>query len=251
MLSVDAVHNDRMNPPSRGRGWRALFAASLAAALLLSGCSDDGAADASDGETSSGGGGEGSPPEPYLPVPDGVELTTQGTELGLEESATVAYEPRQDEVGALDITVTRMDKASFDMFTGWKLSPETKTTQPSFVHATIRNVGATDLGGRRPPLYAVDGDNRLIEPSKFASSFTPCPSQDFPKKFQTGDEVDTCLVYLAPDKGDLVAVSFRPTQDFDPIIWVGELTQPEPPKDDKSKGSNKGDKNKNNQGGNN
>ncbi len=129
--------------------------------------------------------------KPYLPVPDGVELTTQGTELGLEESATVAYEPRQGEVGALDITVTRLDKASFKDFTGWKLSPETKKTQPYFVHARIRNVGATDLGGRRPPLYAVDGDNKLIESSTFASTFKPCPSAPFPKSFKTGDTVSS------------------------------------------------------------
>ena len=102
------------------------------------------------------------------------------------------------------------------------------------MHAKIRNVGATDLGGRRPPLYAVDGDNKLIESSTFASTFKPCPSEAFPKKFKTGDAVDTCLVYLAPDKGELAAVSFRPTEDFDPIIWVGELTTPEPPKDEQA-----------------
>jgi hypothetical protein len=216
----------------------------LGLALLLSGCSDDGTADASGDETTTSG-GEGSPPEPYLPVPDGVELTTQGTELGLDESATVAYEPRQGEVGALEITVTRLDKASFDLFQGWRLDAKTKSTQPYFVHAKITNVGATDLGGRRPPLYAVDGDNKLIESSTFASTFRPCPSADFPKKFRTGDSVNTCLVYLAPDKGDLVAVSFRPTEDFDPIIWVGEITQPEPPKD---KGKGKQDKGNKNQG---
>jgi hypothetical protein len=31
------------------------------------------------------------------------------------------------------------------------------------------------------------------------------------------------MVYLSPDKGDLTAVSFRPTQDFNPIIWEGEV----------------------------
>lgn len=241
------MHNDRMIPPTRRRGWRALFAAALAVALLLSGCSDDGSADASGEETSSGG--EGSPPEPYLPVPDGVELSTQGAELGLGETATVAYEPRQGEVAALDITVTRLDKASFDLFTGWQLDAKTKSTQPYFVHAKITNVGATDLGRRRPPLYAVDGDNKLIESSTFASSFKPCPSNDFPKTFKTGDSVNACLVYLAPDKGELVAVSFRPTEDFDPIVWVGEITQPAPPKPEKTT-TGKGNKNQD-QGGDN
>jgi len=250
------MHNDRMISRPARRPWRALLTASLAATLLLAGCSDSGDTEGSGDESPSGD--AGSSVKPYLPVPDGVELTTQGTQLGLGESATVAYEPRQEQVGALDITVTRLDKASFKQFSGWKLSKETKSTQPYFVHAKIRNVGSTNLGDRRPPLYAVDGENKLIESSTFASSFTPCPSANFPKKFKTGDTVSSCLVYLVPDHGDLDAVSFRPTEDFNPITWVGEITTPEPPKadsgknkgDDKGKGDknnkkNKGDKNKN------
>jgi hypothetical protein len=31
------------------------------------------------------------------------------------------------------------------------------------------------------------------------------------------------MVYLTPDKGDLNAVSFRPTQEFNPIIWEGKV----------------------------
>jgi hypothetical protein len=240
------MHNDRMNPPLDTRRWRALLAALFAAMLLLAGCSDSGDGesggdDSSSGETEAG-------VEPYLPVPDGVELTTQGTELGLGEDATVAYEPRQGQVAALDITVERLDKASFKQFQGWKLSKDIKSTQPYFVHAKIQNVGETDLGDRRPPLYAVDGDNKLIESSTFASAFTPCPSANFPKKFKTGDSVDSCLVFLVPDQGDLEAVSFRPTEEFDPITWVGELTTPEPPSSDKKddkKDKGKGDKNKN------
>ena len=52
-----------------------------------------------------------------------------------------------------------------------------------------------------------------------------------------------CLVFLAPKKGDLTAVSFRPTQDYDPITWTGELKEPKPPKPDKpgKPGKRKGD----------
>ena len=239
------MHNDRMNPPLDTRRWRALLAALFAAVLLLAGCSDSGGGESS-GDDDSSSGETDAGVEPYLPVPDGVELTTQGTELGLGEDATVAYEPRQGQVAALDITVERLDKASFKLFQGWKLSKDTKSTQPYFVHAKIQNVGETDLGDRRPPLYAVDGENKLIESSTFASAFTPCPSSSFPKKFKTGDSVDSCLVFLVPDQGDLEAVSFRPTEEFDPITWVGELTTPEPPKPDKS--DKKGDKNKGDKG---
>ena len=75
------------------------------------------------------------------------------------------------------------------------------------------------------PLYVVDGDNRLIEASTFTGTFKPCESAMFPKKFKNGDTVKACLVYLAPDKGDLTAVSFRPDQEFNPIIWTGELDE--------------------------
>jgi hypothetical protein len=47
--------------------------------------------------------------------------------------------------------------------------------------------------------------------------------------------VKVCLVFLAPKKGDLTAVSFRPTQEFDPITWTGELQKPKPPKPGKGK----------------
>jgi hypothetical protein len=43
-----------------------------------------------------------------------------------------------------------------------------------------------------------------------------------------------------PNKGDLVAASFRPTQTDIPITWTGDLKKPKPPKVDKGKGKNQG-----------
>jgi hypothetical protein len=216
-------HNAPMIARLPARSAARLLALLLASSLALTACSgdddpgDDPSSEATDAATE----------EPYLPVPEGVELTAQGEELALGDTATVAYEPRQDVVGVLDITVTRLDAASFDLFVGWELKPETRSTAPYFVHAEVTNVGESDLGGRDVPLYAVDGDNRLIEASTFVSTFRRCPSEAFPKTFKPGDTVKACLVYLAPDKGDLTAVSFRPTEAFTPITWTGELTKPE------------------------
>lgn len=219
------MHNDRMSLRALRSGARPLVGLALTSVLALSACSG-GDEDPKADETSEGTSAAASD-EPYLPVPDGVELTDQGSELELGDTATVAYEPRQDEVAALEITVTRIDKASFKLFVGWKLSPETKKTTPYFVHAKVKNVGDTDLGGRPVPVYGVDGTNKLIEASTFASTFKPCPSDPLPKKFRTGDSVQTCLVYLAPDRGELTAASFRPVEEFDPITWTGEITRPE------------------------
>ncbi len=224
---------------------RGLLGLSIAAVLALSGCSGDDSGDSASPDASGSSSSDSSSPtateKPYLPVPDGVELTPQGSELELGEKAVVAYEPRQGQVGALDIKVTRLEKTSFkESFKGWKLDDATKKTNPYFVHATVKNVGNTDLGGRRVPLYIVDGTNTLIESSTFASTFKPCPSKAFPEPFKGGDKTDVCLVYLAPDKGKLTAVSFRPTQEFDPITWTGKLTSPQSIKPLFKKGGTRG-----------
>jgi hypothetical protein len=73
----------------------------------------------------------------------------------------------------------------------------------------------------------------------FTTKFKPCASTPLPKKFEQGDSLETCLVFLSPDKGNLESVSFRPDQAFDPIEWTGDV---KPPKKDKAK--NKGGTNK-------
>ena len=174
-------------------------------------------------------------------VPDGVDLTEQGSSLEVGETATVAYEVRQGVVGVLDITVTRLEKTSFaESFVGWDLDEETKTTKPYFVRATVVNRGETDLGELRlQPLYVLDGTDTLLESTLFGSTFKPCNPDAFPAPFPPGATVDMCMVYLVPDKGDLVASSFRPTESDVPITWTGELKKPKPPKEDKG---DKGDK---------
>ena len=235
------MRRPRPNPSLRP-GLRPLAALLIALLLALSACGGGDADPGSDGssETASGddeSAGEASTAaEPYLPVPDGVELTSQGNTLDVGDKAVVAYEPRQDKVAALEITVTALKDADFNDFVGWKLTPETRKTSPYFVEATVKNVGDTNLGGEGVPLYAVDGDNKLIEASTFQSTFKPCSPQSFPTPFKRNDKGKFCLVYLAPDKGDLTAVSFRPVEEFDPITWTGKLEKA---------GAKKGDRKKN------
>jgi hypothetical protein len=232
--------------------------AALLVGAVLAGCSDDGGKDpeadpSGSGSTSASGSGSPSgsgsatpsPSEtPYLPVPDGVELTPQGSGLEIGDSAVVAYEPKQKIVGVLDITVDRLEKTSFkESFQGWKLDETTKQSNPYFVHVTVKNVGDTDLGTLKPelrriPLYIVDGNNTLVESSSFASAFKPCPSTPLPDEFKPGTKTKACLVYLAPDHGKLTAVSFRPTEDFTPIVWTGEVHKLGEKKD--TKGDKKG-----------
>lgn len=213
----------------------------LATTLALAGCSGD-AEEPSTEESQSSSETPSETEEPYLDVPDDVELTAQGSTLEVGESATVAYEPRQGMIGALDIKVTSMEKASFEQFVGWELSKQTRKTAPYFVRARVTNVGDTNLGGRPVPLYIVDDENRLIESSIFTGTFKPCDGASFPKKYKSGTTVKACMVYLAPGKGKLTAVSFRPTQEFNPITWTGDV---EPAKGTERDGKKKDRKKKN------
>lgn len=231
------MHNGRM----LRRPLTTLAAPALASVLLLGGCSGEESKTPAEGESSSKAAG----PSDYLDVPAGVELTAQGSELSFGDTATVAYEPRQGEVAAVELTVSAIEKASFKLFVGWKLSDGVRDSTPYFVRVKVTNVGDTDLGGRRVELYGVDGTNKLIESSTFASRFKPCPSESYPKKFVQGDTFQTCLVYLAPDRGELTAASFRPVEEFNPIVWTGEITRPAAltdKKGDKKKDDKQGDK---------
>lgn len=221
------------------------MALGVATTLLLAGCSSGDDDPEADVETS--GGASASEPtsataEAYLPVPEGVELTEPGSELEVGDTAVVAYRPRQNQVGALDIRITRLEQTSIKQsFTAWQLSPAGEKSTPYFVHARIENVGDTDLGGRPVPLYVVNEDDVLLESTPFASTFAPCPSKPFPKRFGPGAKTNACLVYMAPDHGELVAVSFRPEETFNPITWTGEVERYVPPKPEKrKKGNGKG-----------
>jgi hypothetical protein len=253
------MHRPRLRASFRP-GLRPLAAVLLALMLALSACGggdNPGASETSASESDETGSGDGETAEeapaeePYLPVPEGVELTAQGSALDVGDTAVVAYEPRQDKVAALEITVTGLVDADFSDFVGWKLTPETRKTSPYFVEAKVKNVGDTNLGGEGVPLYAVDGNNKLIEASTFQSTFKPCSPESFPKPFKKNDKGKFCLVYLAPDKGDFTAVSFRPVEEFDPITWTGKLRKPGAGGRKKSGGNNNGGGNNNDGGGNN
>jgi hypothetical protein len=222
----------------------ALVALVATAALLASCSADDNDPDVGSSTSPATLGETGTAPAssaPALPVPAGVELSPQGSQLKVGDTATVAYELRQGVVGVLDIKVTRLEKTSFKKsFAGWDLDQAQKNSNPYFVRVTLTNRGETDLGGKRIPLYIVDGTNTLVEATTFASSFTPCQPGEFPAKFKPGRSMKACLVFLSPKKGALTAVSFRPTQEFDPITWTGELQKPKPPKPDKGKKGKKG-----------
>ena len=217
-------------------GGRWLVAVAATAVLTLTACtgpaadSEDGSAPAArSGDTSGTTTGAAGGPAPYLPVPDGVVLTDPGSELGVGESAVVAWQPRQGQVGVLRMTVRKMEHADIKALKEWQLDAAGRRSSLYYLTVAVENIGEQDLGGSRIPLYVLDDAHTLVESSSFRTKFAPCPSRAPPDAFEQGAETTACLVYLVPRRGSLQAASFRPTDEFNPITWVGKVTEPKKP----------------------
>ncbi len=168
---------------------RRLGALLAAAALLLGACTGSG--DGSSGPlrvraTVSGSGEPGGPtgtvagPTPYLPVPDGVVLTDQGSELGVGETAIVAWRPAKGEVAVLSLRVRQLRRAPIKELADWQLDAAGRQSSLFYVTVTAENLGETDLGGTRIPLYVADDKSALVESNAFKTEFKPCPSPALP-----------------------------------------------------------------------
>lgn len=223
----------------------------LAVALLLGGvltaCGDDAPADGQAGGPSSKPTGSAnsstsptaetttttttreptpSEPPPYLPVPDGVRLTEQGTRLRLGERASVAWEPRRDTVGVLDVRIQRVERTALKAFAAFQLDRTQRRATPYYVRARVANTGRSDLSGVPVPIY-VDAGGVLVQATPIPVRFAPCQPRAFPARYRPGGRVDVCLVYFVPDGSRVDAVTFRPTREYDPITWTGRVTRPQ------------------------
>lgn len=153
-------------------------------------------------------------------APSGTVLTEPGSDLPLGAAATVTWQPRQSLVGTLRLSVDRVERTTYrKSFRDWKVDATKKTFAPYFVHAQVTNVGRVNLGGVGVPLYGESAAAALVEPAVFKERFKPCHPSTLPKPFVAGASASVCLVYLVPDRGQLVGAAFRPTQEFAPIVW--------------------------------
>ena len=242
------MQNMGVPPASRSTSRLSLAVLTTASALVLAGCSADSGAgatkDASASTSASASASEAaaSPtPSSTVPVPDDVEATEQGSKLTFGDSANVIYEPTEGKGTVLKLTVKSVRKGTLADFKGFILD-DTYKQKASYYYATVqvKNVGEGDVGGVGVPLWGVNAANTLLPAVNFTTSFKPCPSKPLPKKFAPGATLSTCLVYLSPDRGTLEAVSYRPSQEFDPITWTGDLTTPKPTPKKKAKSDKKG-----------
>jgi hypothetical protein len=206
-----------------------IAAVTTAAALALGGCSSEGAA--KDTGSSSGAASSSASPSPSstVPVPEGTDLTEQGSKLSFGDPATVIFEPSEGRGTVLQLTVKSVEQGSLDDFKGFILDDSYKQ-KASYYYATVavKNVGEGDVGGVGVPVWGVNSANTLLPAVNFTTGFKPCSSKPLPKSFPKDATLSTCLVYLSPDKGKLEAVSYRPSQEFNPVTWTGDITTPKP-----------------------
>ncbi|MFT4084696.1 MAG: hypothetical protein QM638_19125 [Nocardioides sp.] len=217
---------------------RALGGAVLVASLLgsaLTGCGS-GSSDSS-GSSSSGSGSSSVSADQAGSAATGIPTTTApGSALKLGQVATLDWSPSQKLTGRIKIKVTKLERTSYaKTFTGWNIPKSFRKRSPYFIRARVANVGKTDLGGQQTPLYGLSNADELVAAASFGSTFKACTPSSLPKNFGRGKSVSVCLVVLVPNKGRLVGVSYRPTEDVEPITWKGKVTTYTEPKAKKSK----------------
>jgi hypothetical protein len=217
------------------RGPSRVLAAVAVAALTMTGCSENGEPGAVASASSSPS------PSTTVSIPADASLTEQGTELSFGSTGTVLFEPDQNRGTVLDLTVKSAREGSLDDFKGFILDdPYKKNANYFYVDVTVENVGEGDVGGVPVPLWGVNAENTLLPAVNFTTKFPSCPSQQLPDTFGASDTFETYLVFLSPDHGTLEALSYRPSQEFNPITWTGEIQPPAKPEKDKKGKSGKG-----------
>jgi hypothetical protein len=222
------VHNVGV-PLPKTRALLALVA--LTAAAALGACSEGTGSTAQKPATTSATPTASPSPSSTVKVPDGVQLTAQGTRLSFGRTATVIFEATQSRGSVLQLTVRGVRRGTLADFRGFILDDAYKK-QADYYYATVRvrNVGTGNVGGVPVPLWGVNAANTLLPAVNFTTRFAKCPSRQLPASFGPGTTLDTCLVYLSPNKGSLRAISYRPSQAFNPVTWTGRVAQPATPR---------------------
>lgn len=207
-----------------------LAAAALALATLagLVGCSTgsdaaSSAASSSSASSSSSGSASGSAspsPSSTVSVPARVSLTAGGSRLSYGDAAKVVFESTRGRGTVLRLTVEGVRRGRIEDFKGFILDdPYKKRASYYYAKVKVTNIGGGDVGGVPVPLWGVNAENVLLPAVNFTTTFRPCPSRPLPATFGPHARLSTCLVFLSPDHGALTAVSYRPSQAFNPITW--------------------------------
>ncbi len=175
--------------------------------------------------------------EPSTP-PGG--LTAAGTELGLGETATVAWVPlaESDGTGAqkgieLKVSVVAIEEGSPGDLKNLELEPDQKGSVPFYVRLKLEAPTSRGIPGNEDPadsFTAIDDRGEEQGSVIFLGSFQPCEEVQPPKQFDSGASFETCSTYLMKAGGSIESVQWdsgpakanQVTPYFeDPIVWEG------------------------------
>lgn len=155
---------------------------------------------------------------PRVNVPKGITLTETGTMLKVGEPAWAAYADAK-QVSVLRVTVSKVVKGSMRDFRTFELSAKQRASTPFYVSATVRNEGPRPLPQAAVPLYGFDSTDTAFPANALIGSFERCTAAPLAGRFEPGDTVRTCLVYLVPPNATLETIQLRVTRDAEPISW--------------------------------
>lgn len=203
-----------------------------AAALALTGCSDDddSGSNAADQETDTS---QEAAPEPEAEpdaaeeespaaAPKEVEVTPPGTKLKIGERAVVPYD-RAGATGHVGITVTGVsdvDKAAFDAALGENGDAD---ITPFCVEYTIENADGSDLGGSYPPdLTGTTADGGDPGATVFGADIEGCAEGVAPDEFAEAGATYETKRLQGSGPGATVAGASYEEDDYadEPIVWT-------------------------------
>jgi hypothetical protein len=197
----------------------------VSVALALAGCSGDKKDDDKAGTPTTSSTPTGTPTT-SVSLPAGATLTAPGTSLDFGQEAIVEYSPNQRPGTVLSLIVDDARKGALSDLKGFELNTDYKKNGSYYyVDVTVKNLGTVDAGGWGIPISGVNEADVLLPAVRFTSVFKPCASKSLPKKFPQNSTFSTCMVFLAPNHGQLTALSF-PSPDADAtksITWTGDV----------------------------
>ncbi len=189
------------------RAPRFVAAVAVVAVAALAGCS--------------GGSGSDSTPTGGSPATTAADGTTvPGTALELGAKAVVKFQADKKHRSQIKLAVTKVTKGKVKDLARFKLRKAARNSNVYYVSTTVKNLGPDTLTGARITLYGKVSDTLVVRPVRFGSTFPKCNQKPFPKKFVTGKSVNGCMVMLAPKRGTVSEVQWRPANGDLPISWT-------------------------------
>ncbi len=160
-------------------------------------------------------------PAPKVRVPRGVQLTDEGSELAIGDTASAIYQADKRRVSVVDVSVRsilegsiRRDLATFD------LPDKVRGQTPYYVTVRVTNNGPARLGGASVPVYVLDSTATYFPATTLLGALPACPGGPLSEPFEPQDTQTRCLLFLARQGTTIKELQLRPYEGYDPVSWT-------------------------------